>query len=151
MKKLSKVLKIFYIIFPFVVVPLIAHQAANWYYLLGIVFYFISIFLVAVKQKIIFLIPVFFYCWFWSTYGFGVETYVFFSLMCLFTAALFYLLTQQVEKFISKTIPDKAENLEYELKMQKVDDKVEQFRNANPTTKITLEIMERIRNEVFFA
>ena len=150
MKRLFKLLTILYIIFPLIVIPIIALKAANWFYLLGIVFYYISIYLVAIKQKIIFLIPVFFYIWFWNTFGFGIMTYAFFSLMCLLTGAIFYLLVGQVDKFITKTIPDNKEALEYELKMQEVENKLEQFRHANPSTKITQEIMERIRNQVFF-
>ena len=151
MKVLFKLLTIFYIVFPLIAVPLIALHTGNKYYLLGIIFYYISIMLVMVNQKIIFLIPCLFYLWFWSIYGFGIYTYVFFSLLCLAVAAALYLITQQVEKFMSITIPDNAENLEYDLKMQNVNDRIEKFRQANPTTKITQEIMESIRNEVFFA
>ena len=70
--------------------------------------------------------------------------------MCLLTGATFYLLAEKLDKFIKKTIPENNEALEYELKMQEVENKIEQFRQANPTIKITQEIMERIRNQVFF-
>ena len=150
MKGLFKLLTVLYIIFPLIVVPVIALKASNWYYLIGIVLYYISIYLVAIKQKIIFLIPAFFYIWFWNTFGFGIMTYAFFSLMCLLTGAMFYLLIEKVDKFINKTLPENKEALEYELKMQEVEKKIEQFRQSNPTTKITQELMERIRNQVFF-
>ena len=150
MKGLFKLLTVLYIIFPLIVVPVIALKASNWYYLIGIVLYYISIYLVAIKQKIIFLIPAFFYIWFWNTFGFGIMTYAFFSLMCLLTGAIFYLLIEKVDKFINKTLPENKEALEYELKMQEVEKKIEQFRQSNPTTKITQELMERIRNQVFF-
>ena len=150
MKELFKILTFFYILFPFVFVPYFASKSGNTYYLFGIVFYYLGVLLVAIKQKIIFMIPIIFCCWFWYTYGFSVHNYVFFFLACIAGGALLYQFRIDAEKFTHRTLPENKEALAYDLKIEEMNTKLEQFKQENPTIKITPEIMDELRNEVFF-
>lgn len=150
MKKLSKILTFFYIIFPLVFVPYVASKAANWFYLFGIVCYYTGVFLVAIRQKIIFMIPVIFCFWFWYTYGFSIHDFVFFLLACMAAGAFFYQLSENAERFTNRTLPENREALDYDLKMEEMNAKVEKYKQLHPNVKITPEIMDVIRNEVFF-
>ncbi len=150
MKRLFNTLTLFYIIIPLVLVPYMANKSANWYYLFGIAFYYIGIILVAMKQKIIIMIPVFFCCWYWYTFGFSIRNYVFFFISCILGGAILYQLTAGVEKFTQRTLPENKEALAYDLKIEEMNARLEEYKQMNPATKITPEIMEGIRNEVFF-
>lgn len=150
MKGMPKILKVFYIIFPLAVIPYFAAGAGNWFYLFGIVCYYLGVMLVAVKQKIIFMIPLIFCCWFWYTYGFGLHDYVFFLFAFMSAGALFYQIAVNAETFTKRTIPENAEALEYDLKVEEMNEKVAQYKQTHPAVKITQEIMDAIRNEVFF-
>lgn len=150
MKGMFKILRIFYIVFPLVVVPYMATKASNWYYLFGIACYYLGVMLMAVKQKIIFMIPFIFCCWFWYTYGFGLHDYVFFLFICMASGALFYQLAKNAERFTKRTLPENMETDEYDLKIEEMDQKVEAYKKAYPSIKITPEIIDVIRNEVFF-
>ncbi len=150
MTKLFRFLTVFYIILPLLVVPFIISKTGNWYYLLGIICYYIGIMLVAVHQKIILMIPFIFCLWFWVTYGFSINDFVFFIFVSLISGALLYLFTNEVQKFVKRTLPESKETMAYDLKVDKMNDIVEQFRKANPNVKITPEIMDTIKNEAFF-
>jgi threonine synthase len=150
MKGMFKILTVFYIVFPLVVIPLVAHRFANWYYLLGIISYYLGVILVAVKQKIFFMIPVIFCGWFWYTYGFSLHDYVFFMVTCMAGGALFYQFALEVEKFITRTLPENRQTEEFDLKIEEMNEKVHQYKQLHPKEKITPEILDRIRNEVFF-
>jgi hypothetical protein len=150
MKGMPKILTIFYLIFPLVFVPYVASRSANWFYLFGILCYYIGVFLVAIRQKIIFMIPIIFCCWFWYTYGFSIHDFVFFLLACMGAGALFYQLSLDTERFTNRTLPENKEALEYDLKIEEMNAKLEQYKQLHPNVKITPEIIDVIRNEVFF-
>jgi hypothetical protein len=150
MKGLFKILTVFYVLLPLVLVPYMANKSGNGYYLFGIAFYYIGIILVAIKQKIIIMIPVIFCFWYWYTYGFSIHNYVFFFLSCLLGGALLYELTVDAEKFANRTLPENKEALAYDLKIEEMNAKLEEFKQMHPSIKITPDIMEGIRNEVFF-
>ena len=151
MKGMFKILTLFYILFPLAVIPLMASRADSWFYLFGIVCYYLGVVLVAVKQKIIFMIPLFFCGWFWYTYGFGLHDYVFFLFMCMFAGAVFYQLAQNAKYFTTSVLPENKEAREYELKIQEMNAKLELYKQVHPTTIITPEIIDSIRNDVFFS
>ena len=151
MTKLFRFLTVLYIIFPLLVVPLIISRTGNWYYLFGIFCYYMGVILVAVHQKIILMVPLLFCLWFWITYGFSIHDYVFYLLVALVAGSVLYLLADQVQKFVKRTLPDNKETMAYDLKVDKMNDIVEQFRRANPNVKITPEIMDQIKNQAFFA
>ena len=150
MKGLFKIMTLFYIIVPLVLVPYMANKSANNYYLFGIAFYYIGILLVAIKQKIIIMIPIIFCCWYWYTFGFSIHNYVFFFLACLLGGAFLYELIVSAEKFTGRTLPENKEALAYDLKIEEMNAKLKQYRQTHPSIKITPEIIEEIRNEVFF-
>ncbi len=151
MKGMFKILTLFYILFPLAVIPLMASRADSWFYLFGIVCYYLGVVLVAVKQKIIFMIPLFFCGWFWYTYGFGLHDYVFFLFMCMFAGAVFYQLAQNAKYFTTSVLPENKEAREYELKIEEMNAKLELYKQVHPTTIITPEIIDSIRNDVFFS
>jgi hypothetical protein len=150
MKGMFKILTVFYILFPLVVIPFMASKAGNWFYLFGLVCYYAGVILVAIKQKIIFMIPLFFCGWFWYTYGFGLHDYVFFLFMCMFAGALFYQLAQNAKYFSQSVLPENMEAQEYELKIEEMNAKLKLYKQTHPTEIITSEIIDGIRNEVFF-
>ena len=150
MKKLSKILTFFYIIFPLVFVPYVAAQSANWFYLLGILCYYTGVFLVAIKQKIIFMIPLIFCFWFWYTYDFSIHDFSFFLLACMGVGGFFYQLSIDTKKFTHRTIPENKEAYDYDTKIEQMYAKLDQHKQLNPHIKITPEIMDVIKNEIFF-
>lgn len=96
------------------------------------------------------MIPLIFCCWFWYTYGFSLHDYVFFLFVCMSTGAFFYKLAKNAESFAKRTLPENKETQEYDLKMEEMNEKVEQYKKKHPAIKITPEIIDVIRNEVFF-
>jgi hypothetical protein len=150
MKGMFKILRLFYILFPLAVIPLMVSKSGNWFYLFGIVCYYLGVILVAIKQKIIFMIPLLFCSWFWYTYGFGLYDYVFFLFVSMFTGAVFYQLAQNAKYFTMSVLPENKEAREYELKVEEMNAKLEQYKQMHPTTIITPEIIDSIRNDVFF-
>lgn len=150
MKGIIKVLTIFYILFPLVAVSYTAYKLNSGYYLFAIPFYYFGVIMVAQKQKIIFLIPILFCGWFWFTYGFSIHDFVFFLFIWMAFGALFYMLTGNVQRFVTRTVPENKEMMEYDAKMVQMNAKVEEFKLKNPTTKITPEVLDTIRNDVFF-
>lgn len=151
MTKLFRFLTLLYIIFPLLVIPLLINKTGNWYYLFGILCYYIGIILVAVHQKIILMVPILFCLWFWVTYGFSITDYVFFLFASSATGTFLYLFTNQIQKFVKRTLPESKETLAYDLKVDRMNEIVNQFRITNPDAKITPEIMDRIKNQAFFA
>jgi hypothetical protein len=150
MKGWFKFLTFFYIIIPLILVPYIANKSGSGYYLFGIGFYYIGVILVAIKQRIILMIPLIFCCWYWYTYGFSINNYVFFFLSCILGGTFLYQLTKGAERFAHRTLPESKEALAYDMKIEEMNEKLQEFKQMNPTVKITPEIVESIRNEVFF-
>ena len=150
MKALFKFLTLFYSILPLIVVPFIAVINNNWYYSIGIVFYYGAIFLVSVNQKIILMVPFIFCLWFWLTYGISLHDFVLYLFLCMSFGGGLYMLAAYTQKFIQFILPENEETLEYDLKVAKMESKMEAFRLNNPTTVITPEIIDTIRNEAFF-
>lgn len=156
MKSLFKALTVFYILFPLILVPVM--QAGftqsvfgRWFYLAGIVLYFLSVLTVAYKQQIILMIPVLFFAWFWYTYGFDLHGFAFFLFVCTFSGAGFYKLAQHVKHFVKRVLPESKEAHEYELKIAKMYAQLNLYKQKYPTTTITPDIIDSIRNDVFFA
>ena len=151
MVKLLRILTVLYIFLPFLVLPWMVNKTGNWYYLFGILWYFIGIILVAAHQKIILMVPICFCLWFWATHGFSLNDYVFAMFMSLVTGIVLYQISREVHNFIKRSIPETKETTAYDLKVSKMNDIVNEYRRANPEINITPEIMDRIKNEAFFA
>ena len=151
MSKFFRFLTVLYIILPLLIVPFIINKTGNWYYFFGIISYYIGVLLVAVHQKIILMVPFIFCMWFWVTYGFSFNGYVFYIFASLITGSVLYIFTNEVQKIIKRTIPDNKETMAYDLKVDKMNGIIEQFRKDNPTVIITPEIMDTIKNQAFFS
>ena len=63
---------------------------------------------------------------------------------------LFYQLAVNAETFTKRTLPENVEAMEYNLKVEEMNEKVAQYKRTHPAVKISPEIMDTIRNEVFF-
>ncbi|MDN3659334.1 hypothetical protein QWZ08_27055 [Ferruginibacter paludis] len=156
MKNLYKALTVFYIVFPLIIV-LLMRQAysqsifGNWSFLFGIVLYYLSILMVVARQKIILMIPVLFFSWFWLTYGFDLHGFTFFLFICIFSGAFFYQLAQNVKHFIKKVLPENKLAEEYELKIEKMYARLNLYKQKHPTATITPDVIDSIRNDIFFA
>jgi hypothetical protein len=156
MKNLFKALTVFYIVFPLIIMPLMQSSFTqsifgNWSFLFGIVLYYLSILVIAAKQKIILMIPVLFFSWFWSTYGFELHGLTFFLFICIFSGAFFYQLAQNVKHFIKKVLPENQLAEEYERKIEKMYARLHLYKQKNPTAAITPDVIDSIRNDIFFA
>jgi hypothetical protein len=156
MKNLFRVLTVFYILFPLILVPLMQSGFTqslfdSRFYLLGVVLYYLCILLMVSRQKIILMIPVLFFGWFWYTCGFDLHGFTFFLFICIFSGAVFYQLTQNVKYFVRRVLPENKEARDYELKIEKMYAKLNLYKQKHPTATITSDIIDSIRNEVFFA
>jgi hypothetical protein len=156
MKNLFKALTVFYIVFPLIVVPVMRSAFTqsifgSWSFLFGIVLYYTSILIIIARQKIILMIPVLFFCWFWFTYGFDLHGFTFFLSICIFSGAFFYQLAQKVKHFIKRVLPENKLAEEYELKIEKMYARLNLYKQKHPTAAITPDVIDSIRNDIFFA
>ena len=156
MKDLLKALTVLYIVFPVFLIPLIPSGFVqplfgNWAWLAGMACYYISILLVMAKQKIIMMIPVLFFSWFWCTFAFDWHGFIFFLFVCIFSGAGLYQLAQQVKYHIRRVLPDNKLAEEYEQKIAKMHARLNLYKQKHPTTAITPEIIDTIRDDIFFA
>lgn len=150
MKGITRVYFFFIIIFPFLLIPYLAYRSQDWLILLGLPFYFAGYTIAAIKQKTIYFIPVFLCIWFWYTYGFSLFHNVTFFFLCLTAGLVLYLVRKELERYIDRTIPEIEQNRDYNLKLEKMNLKLEQFKTDNPGRKITPEIIEDIKKDIFF-
>jgi hypothetical protein len=54
------------------------------------------------------------------------------------------------ERFVYKILPEQLHNIDYDLKVEELNRRLDQYRKNHPKEKITQEIIEKIRTDVFF-
>lgn len=155
MKNLFRALTVFYILFPLFVVPLMQSgftqsPFGSWFYLFGIVLYYLSILLIVTKQHILLMIPVLLFCWFWYTCGFNLHDFTFLLFICMILGAVFYQLAQHVKYLVRRVLPENQEAQEYDLKIEKMHAQLILYKQKHPTVNITPDIIDKVRNEIFF-
>jgi len=150
MKLLLRAAFVLYLVFPLIIIPYIAHKEQDWYYLIGIACYYAGILMAVLNQKIFFPIPLIFSLWFWYTYGFSLHQYVTVFFASLAAGLLFNTVVRELDKFINRKIPEKQQMIEYEDKIQEMNARLEQYKKDHPGKKITMDVIEEIKKEVFF-
>lgn len=57
---------------------------------------------------------------------------------------------KEYNKFVNKVLPEQMDNIEYNEKVDELNRRLEKYRREHPSEKLTPEIVEKIRAEVFF-
>ncbi len=148
----SKLLVFFllYILIPVIIIPYLCFKTGNWYGLFGILLYYAGLIISKFKQWIFLPIPLFFCLWYWYTYGFGVRDYVSIYLVCLLLGVFLNELYRSYNRFVNKVLPEQLNNMDYDSKVEELNKRLDQYRKSHPNEKITQEIVEKIRTDVFF-
>ena len=141
---------VLYVFIPIIIIPALCIKFGNWYGLFAIGFYYIGLMLAKYKQSIFLPIPIVFCMWYWYTYGFSPFDFVFgffTSLLCGYTIFKVYV---EYNKFVHKTLPEKLQNNDYDEKLQEMNNRIEKYRNEHPNNKVTQDVIDKIKTEVFF-
>ncbi|HMO60548.1 MAG TPA: hypothetical protein PKC39_04060 [Ferruginibacter sp.] len=147
-----KTLSIFiiYLLIPLVFIPLTAVKTGNYFLLFGIAFYYIGVVIAQYRQWIFFPVPVFFCLWYWYTYGFGLRDYVTIYFAWMAAGAGLYSASQFYKSYLYKVLPEAEENIAYNEKLAEMERRIETFRKNHPGEKVTQEVIDKIKTEVFF-
>ena len=138
-----------YILFP-VVIILLTVISGNWFCLFGLLFYAAGIVISRFSLWIFLPIPLIFAFWYWYTYGLGLKDYVFIYTACLLAGAAFSEASKQYFRFVDKVLPEQITNIEYNEKVDELNHRLEKYRLEHPGEKLTPDIVEKIRTDVFF-
>jgi hypothetical protein len=150
MKSKLVVFFLLYILVPVIIIPYLCIKTDNWYGLFGILLYYAGLIISKFKQWIFIPIPLFFCMWYWYTYGFGVRDYVTIYLVCLLSGVFLNELKRSYDRFVNKILPEQLHNMDYDSKVEELNKRLDQYRKNHPNEKITQEIVEKIRTDVFF-
>lgn len=139
-----------YIFIPVVIIPLYCYKTGNWFGLFGIPLYYAGFIISKYHQWIFLPIPLIFAIWYWYTFGFSITNFVSLYFACLLAgvaASEFYKLYNE---FVNKILPEQMTNMDYDSKVEEFERRVKEYKKQHPGEKITHEIIEEIRTEVFF-
>ena len=125
-------------------------RSGNWWGLFALVTYFAGVLMAVFRQWIFFPIPLVFCLWFWYTFGFSPTHVVSLLFLSLVAGAGIYEGFRQLSRFVNKVLPEQMNNLEYNEKVEELNRRLERFRREHPHEKLTPEIVEKIRTEIFF-
>lgn len=140
-----------YIIVPVVIIPAICMWTGSWFGLFGILLFYIGIAISRFKQWIFLPVPCVFAMWYWYTYQPpAVNDYVTIYLFCLLCGVFFNEISKQAYDFFFKTLPEQMSNVEFDAKVEELNRRLDEFRAEHPGEKVTHEIVEKIRTEIFF-
>lgn len=138
-----------YILIP-VLILFVAIRSGNWYSLFWIACYAAGVVISKFHLWIFFPIPLLFTLWYWYTYGFSPGDFV---SSCFFSMALGIVLVESGKiyyRFVGKILPEQMNNIEYNEKVDEFNKRLDEYRRTHPSEKLTSEIVEKIRGEVFF-
>jgi hypothetical protein len=139
-----------YIAIPAIIIPLLCLKFGDWFGLIASACYWLGIILAKFKLNIFVPIPFLFSFWYWYTYGFGVRDYVTVYTFSLLLGYLLFFVYLEIDKYYSKLLPEKEINAEYDAKVRLLDLKIEQYRLEHPGKKVTQELIEQFKTEIFF-
>jgi uncharacterized membrane-anchored protein YitT (DUF2179 family) len=125
-------------------------QSGSWWGFFGIGFYFVGLIISTFRQWIFLPIPILFCLWYWYTYGFSVHDYVSTFFACIITGVVLNEISKQYYKFVDKILPEQINNIEYNEKVDELNKRLEKYRLEHPSEKLTPDVVEKIRAEVFF-
>ncbi len=139
-----------YILVPLIIIPLFVFKTEKWFALFGILFYYIGLIISKFRQWIFLPIPLLFCFWYWYTYGFSVTDYVALYFVFLVIGVMFSELKISYYKFVNKVLPEQLNNMEYNSKLEELNRQIEKYKKEHPGQKVTQEIVEKIRTDIFF-
>ena len=139
-----------YILIPLVVIPLIFLKQGNWFGLFSIACYYAGVLMAQYRQWIFFPIPLFFSVWYWYTYGFNPKDYVSIYFFWLVFGTGAYMLKKTYDRYVENIIPQNEENMEYNDKLSEMEERIAKYKKDHPGEKITQEIIEKIKTDIFF-
>ncbi|MFT3680354.1 MAG: hypothetical protein QM791_08760 [Ferruginibacter sp.] len=138
----------------YVLVPLIVTyltvKSGNYFGLFGIACYYLGVFIVQFRLWLFFPIPVFFCLWYWYTYGFALRDYVAIYFLCMAAGLAVYMLYNTYLRYTQNVLPETEENLKYNDKLEEMERRILRYQKEHPGEKITQEIIDRIKTDVFF-
>lgn len=138
-----------YILIPAVIV-FISIKSGNWLMLFSLLFYAAGLVISQCKQWIFFPIPLLFAFWYWYTYGLAPTDYVFIFTVSFIAGVAFSEASKQYHRFVKNILPEQMDNIAYNEKVAELNRRIEKFRKDHPHEKLTSEVVEKIRTEVFF-
>ncbi len=139
-----------YVLVPLIIIPYLSLKSDNWFGLFGILFYYGGLLIAKTKQWIFFPIPLLFCFWYWYTYGFSPREYVAIYFYCIVCGALIYLARDGYNKYVHRTLPENEQNSNYNDMLTQMEERIEKYKTDHPDQKITQEIIEKIKNDIFF-
>lgn len=138
-----------YILIPVITIIASLKSGIGWY-LFAIPVYYIGVVISTFKQWIFLPIPIIFVFWYWFTYGLSVMDFVSIYFVAFAAGIVLSQLKKEYDKFVNKVLPEQLSNLDYNEKVEELNRRLQKFRNDHPNEKVTPEIVEKIRTEVFF-
>lgn len=139
-----------YILVPILIVPFLSLKFGNVYGLFGSLFYYVGLIIARFKHWIFLPIPIIFCVWYWFTYGFGIRDYVTIYFVCMMAAVLFQQICSEIDKLVNKVLPEQEQNLDYDNKIEKMNQQIALYKKEHPFEKITQDVIEKIRTDIFF-
>ncbi len=125
-------------------------KSGQWYGFFGILFYAAGLLISMFRQWIFFSLPLIFAFWWWYTYGLAPTDYVAIFTFCFLAGVAFSEISKQYKRIVYKVLPEQMDNIAYNEKVEELNRRLERFRREHPHEKLTSEIVEKIRTEVFF-
>lgn len=138
-----------YVLVPVIIVWLTI-KTGSWYGFFALAFYAAGLVISQFRLWIFLPIPLLFTFWYWYTYGLAPTDYVFGYTAALLAGVGISEITRQWQRFMNKVLPEQMNNLEYNEKVDELNRRLEKFRKEHPNEKLTPEIVEKIRTDVFF-
>lgn len=138
-----------YILIPAVIIWLTV-KSGSWYGAFGIIFYVAGVIISQFRLWIFLPIPLIFTFWYWYTYSLGPTDYVFIYTASLLAGVGMSEARKQYNRFMQKVLPEQMNNIEYNEKVDELNRRLERYRKEHPNEKLTPDIVEKIRTEVFF-
>ncbi len=139
-----------YILVPAIIIPLFVIKTDRWFALFGILFYFTGLLISKFRQWIFLPIPLLFCFWYWYTYGISLTDYVTIYFACLVCGVVFFEIRKYCYRFINKVLPEQLNNLDYDSKLEELNRQIEQYKKEHPGQKVTQDVVEKIRTDIFF-
>ncbi len=141
---------VFYVFIPLVFIPLLWLKYDNPYVLFASLLYYLGLILARTGLSIFLPVPIIFSIWFWYTYGFSPFDYVFGFLTSLLLGYFMYKLKVYLDGYLHQVLPEEDVNEAYNRKLQLLEKRIEEYRRQHPGEKVTQEMIERFKTEIFF-
>ena len=139
-----------YVLIPLVIIPLLCLKFHNPYGLFASLLYYIGLILASAGLSIVLPVPVIFSIWYWYSYGFSPVDYVFGFLLSLIAGYFMYKLKVYLDTYLHTVLPEEDINEAYNKKLRLLEQRIEEYRRQHPGEKVTQELIDRFKTEIFF-